>query len=64
MSREKRFEIVARARLIIYPSNVDTFPYAVLESPHLGIPVIGYKIPPLEIYYGRQQGVKLVEEGA
>ncbi|MEM3960182.1 MAG: glycosyltransferase family 4 protein [Ignisphaera sp.] len=61
--REKRFEIVARARLMLYPSHVDAFPYAVLESLHLGTPVVGYRIPALEIYYSRQPGVKLVEEG-
>jgi len=29
---------------------------------HLGTPVIGYKIPALEIYYGELPGVELVEE--
>ena len=61
--REKRFEIVAKARLMLYPSHVDAFPYAVLESLHLGTPVVAYKIPALEIYYGKSPGVELVEEG-
>ena len=60
--REKRFEIVAKARLTLYPSHVDAFPYAVLESLHLGTPVIAYKIPAIEIYYGKSPGVELVEE--
>ena len=63
VSREKRFEVIAKARLVLYPSHVDAFPYAVLESLHLGTPVVGYRIPALEIYYGNQPGVKLVEEG-
>jgi glycosyltransferase involved in cell wall biosynthesis len=33
-----------------------------LESLHLGTPVVGYKIPALEIYYGGLPGVELVEE--
>jgi glycosyltransferase involved in cell wall biosynthesis len=60
--REKRFEIVAKVRLMLYPSHVDTFPYAVLEALHLGTPVVGYRIPALEIYYGKCPGVELVEE--
>jgi len=63
VSREKRFEIVAKAKLMLYPSHVDSFSYAVLESLHLGTPVVAYKIPALEIYYGKSPGVTLVEEG-
>jgi len=47
---------------MLYPSHEDTFSYAVLESLHLGTPVVGYKIPALEIYYGGLPGVVLVEE--
>jgi glycosyltransferase involved in cell wall biosynthesis len=60
--RVKRFEVVAKAKLMLYPSHEDAFPYAVLESLHLGTPVVGYKIPALEIYYAGLPGVKLVEE--
>jgi glycosyltransferase involved in cell wall biosynthesis len=63
VSREKRFEIVAKAKLMLYPSHVDSFSYAVLESLHLGTSVVGYRIPALEIYYGKSPGVILVEEG-
>ncbi|MDK6028807.1 glycosyltransferase family 4 protein [Ignisphaera sp. 4213-co] len=63
LPREKRFEVVAKARLMLYPSHIDSFSYAVLESLYLGTPVVGYRIPALEIYYGRNPGVKLVEEG-
>jgi glycosyltransferase involved in cell wall biosynthesis len=62
VSREKRFEIVAKSRLMIYPSHVDAFPYAVLESLHLGTPVVAYKIPAIEMYYNRSFGVELVKE--
>jgi len=63
VSREERFEIVAKAKLMLYPSHVDSFSYAVLESLHLGTLVVAYKIPALEIYYGKSPGVTLVEEG-
>jgi glycosyltransferase involved in cell wall biosynthesis len=62
LSREKRFEVVAKAKLMLYPSHVDAFSYAVLESLHLGTPVIAYRIPALEIYYGGTSGVELVDE--
>jgi glycosyltransferase involved in cell wall biosynthesis len=61
--REERLRIVAGAKLMLYPSHVDAFPYAVLESLYLGTPVVGYKIPALEMYFGRQPGVRLVKEG-
>jgi glycosyltransferase involved in cell wall biosynthesis len=60
--RAKRFEVVARAKLMLYPSHVDAFAYAVLESLHLGTPVVSYRIPALEIYYGGLPGVMLVKE--
>jgi len=62
ISRRDRFEIVAKAKLMLYPSHIDAFPYAVLESLHLGTPVIAYRIPALEIYYGGTSGVELVDE--
>jgi len=47
---------------MLYPSHVDAFPYAVLESLYLGTPVVAYRIPAIEIYYGKTPGVELVEE--
>jgi len=63
ISREKRFEIVAKAKLMLYPSHVDSYSYAVLESLYLGTPVVAYRIPAIEIYHGRNPGLKFVEEG-
>ncbi|WP_125671467.1 glycosyltransferase [Candidatus Methanodesulfokora washburnensis] len=60
--RDKRLEIIAKARLMLYPSHTDSFSYAVLESLHLGTPIVAYRIPAIEIYYGKCSGVELVEE--
>ncbi|MEM4868764.1 MAG: glycosyltransferase, partial [Ignisphaera sp.] len=60
ISHDKRFEIVAKAKLMLYPSHIDAFPYAVLESLYLGTPVVGYDIPALRFYYSGNPGVKLV----
>jgi hypothetical protein len=48
---------------MLYPSHVDAFPYAVLESLYLETSVVGYRIPALEIFYGRCPGMELVEKG-
>lgn len=62
LPRADRFLTVARARLMLYPSHVDSYSYAVLESLHLGTPVVGYSIPALSIYYKGLRGVRLVRE--
>ncbi|MEM2622874.1 MAG: glycosyltransferase, partial [Candidatus Nezhaarchaeales archaeon] len=61
--RAERFRIVAKANLMLYPSHVDAFSYAVLESLHLGTPVVAYDIPALKLYYDGRPGVRLVKEG-
>jgi len=48
---------VNESRSMLYPSHFDAFPYAVCESLHVGTPVVAYKIPALEIYYGKTEGV-------
>ena len=63
IARGERFKTVAESRLMLYPSHVDAFPYAVLESLYLGTPVVAYRIPAIEAYYEGLSGVKLVEEG-
>uniref|UniRef100_A0A7J3Y012 Glycosyltransferase n=1 Tax=Thermogladius calderae TaxID=1200300 RepID=A0A7J3Y012_9CREN len=60
--REERFRVVAAARLMLYPSHVDAFPYAVLESLHLGTPVVAYGIPAIEIHFKDTPGVSVVDE--
>ncbi|MEM2314702.1 MAG: glycosyltransferase [Candidatus Bathyarchaeia archaeon] len=63
VSREERLSIVAKAKMMMYPSHVDAFPYAVLEALNLNTPVVAYDIPALRIYYGDLEGVTLVKEG-
>ncbi|MCX8199226.1 MAG: glycosyltransferase [Sulfolobales archaeon] len=63
LPRVERFRIVASAKLMLYPSHVDAFPYAVLESLCLGTPVVAYNIPALRMYYSDNSGVTFVKEG-
>jgi glycosyltransferase involved in cell wall biosynthesis len=60
--REERFRVVASARLMLYPSHIDAFSYAVLESLHLGTPVVAYGIPAIQIHFKGTPGVSVVDE--
>jgi len=62
VSREERFGIVREAKLMLYPSHVDAFPYAVAESLLLGTPVVAYDIPAIDIYYKGLEGIRIVRE--
>ncbi|ADM28669.1 glycosyl transferase group 1 [Ignisphaera aggregans DSM 17230] len=62
VSREERFRIVREAKLMLYPSHVDAFPYAVAESFLLGTPVVAYDIPAIDIYYKGFEGIRIVRE--
>jgi len=60
--REERLSLVAKAKMMLYPSHADAFPYAILEALHLNTPVVAYDIPALKIYYSGLEGVILVKE--
>ncbi|MEM2234196.1 MAG: glycosyltransferase [Desulfurococcaceae archaeon] len=62
LPREERLTIVAKSMVMLYPSHVDAFSYAVLESLHLNTPVVAYDIPALRIYYSGLEGITLVKE--
>lgn len=62
ISKKERFSLIARAMMMLYPSHVDAFPYAVLEALNLNTPVVAYSIPALKIYYEGLNGVILVKE--
>jgi glycosyltransferase involved in cell wall biosynthesis len=62
LSREERLTVCAKSKMMLYPSHIDAFPYAVLEALHLNTPVVAYDIPALESYYKNFPGVTLVKE--
>ncbi|MGC9106484.1 MAG: glycosyltransferase, partial [Thermoprotei archaeon] len=49
-------------KLFIYPTHVDGFSLAVLESLALGTPVVAYGIPAIRTVYSGLSAVKIVEE--
>jgi len=65
LNREDLYRLIRGARLVLYPSHADAFPFTVLESLMLETPVVAYRIPALEIYYGdvEKRGIWLVNEG-
>lgn len=56
------WNIVSRAKVLIYPSHVDAFPLVVLESLFLGCSVVAYDIPAITSSYGSLKPVKIVRE--
>ena len=64
LPRGELFMLRARSKLLLYPSHEDSFSYTVLESLHLGVPVVGYDIPALRINHLERgaSGISLVKE--
>jgi len=62
LPRKERLSLVAKAKLMLYPSHVDAFPFAVLEALYLNTPVVAYDIPALRIYYQGLEGITLINE--
>jgi len=65
LGREDLYKLITGSRLVLYPSHADAYPFVVLESLMLETPVVAYRIPALEIYYGNieGEGIWLVKEG-
>jgi glycosyltransferase involved in cell wall biosynthesis len=56
------WEIIAKSKVLIYPSHYDAFPLVVLESLFLGASVVAYNIPAIASVYKSLPAVKIVEE--
>lgn len=63
LEKRKLYEVVSKARLLIYPSLADGFSITVLESLALGTPVIAYSLPTVYSVYKDVPAVKFVKEG-
>ncbi|WP_218261527.1 glycosyltransferase family 4 protein [Saccharolobus shibatae] len=62
LSEEKKYEIVSKARALVYPSHSDSFSLVILESLALGTPVVAYNLlGPRSIYDGLP-AIKFVKE--
>ena len=56
------WNILSKAKVLIYPSHSDAFPLVVLEALFLGCSVIAYDIPAITSVYGSLKPVKIVRE--
>jgi len=62
VSEEEKRNIVAKAKILIYPSHFDSLPFVILESLALGTPVVAYDIPgPYSVFNGLP-GIEFVRE--
>ena len=62
LPEEKKYEIVSKARAVLYPSHSDSFSLVILESLALGTPVVAYDLlGPRSVYEGLS-AVKFVKE--
>ena len=62
VSEEEKHEIVAKAKVLIYPSHSDWFSLVILESLALGTPVVAYDIPGPKSVFSDSPGVLFVKE--
>lgn len=61
--RRELYDVVSRARVLIYPSYQDSFSLVILESLALGLAVVAYDLPALRVLYGNLPPVRLVRLG-
>ena len=62
LSKVELYELLSRAKVILYPSHSDSFSIATLESLACGTPVVAYDIPALHSLYGDLPAVRFVRE--
>jgi len=56
------WNILSKAKVLIYPSHSDSFSLTVLEALFLGCSVVAYDIPAITSVYGSLKPVKIVRE--
>jgi glycosyltransferase involved in cell wall biosynthesis len=62
LDRPSLINNIACAKVILYPSHLDSVSLVVLESLALGVPVIAYNIPAIRMNYSKSDGVEMVDE--
>jgi len=62
LSKDNYYEVLAGARVLVYPSHSDSFSIVMLESLAAGTPVVAYDIPGPRGVYGGLPAVRFVRE--
>jgi len=63
MPRLENFAVRSKAKLTLYPSHSDAYPYSVAEQLLMGVPMVAYDIPALKLNFAGIDGLYLVPEG-
>jgi glycosyltransferase involved in cell wall biosynthesis len=53
------YEVLPRAKLLLYPSRLDSFPLSVLRSLSCGVPVVAYNIPAIRFNFPTEAVIKV-----
>lgn len=56
------YDVVSKAKCVVYPSHEDTFSLSILESITVGTPVVSYDIPGPKSVFNGLPAVKFVRE--
>jgi glycosyltransferase involved in cell wall biosynthesis len=59
IEEDKKFELLARSKVMVYPSYMDTFAIVILEALSVGTPVVAYAIPAIAINYRTNSVIKV-----
>jgi len=62
VEEKELYNLVSKAKILVYPSHQDSFSLVVLESLALGTSVIAYDIPAIVSVYRNLKPVKIVKE--
>ncbi len=62
IERGKLDEVISSAKVFIYPTHGDSFPYAILESISLSTIVVTYALPTISSIYSNLKCVTLIDE--
>ena len=63
LTREKMWQEISEAKVLVYPSHQDAFPLTVLESLALGLTIVAYEIPAIISAFTNLPPLLKVHEG-
>lgn len=62
VDERKKYELLARARVMVHPTHGDILPISVLEALAAGTPVVAYDLPGPSAAYSGLPGIRFVRE--
>jgi glycosyltransferase involved in cell wall biosynthesis len=62
LPEDRLYDLISRAKVLIYPSHSDSFSFVILEALFLGCFVVAYDIPAIKSVYSGLRPIKIVKE--